>query len=379
MAKKKDVKEVQFDSLIVKSNKLIEAKYTLKLREQKILLYLISKIRMEDKDFKMYTLPIREFCEMMGMKGNPRYKDIKDATDGLQSKLLKIHKDNKIYSVSWLSLVVYNEREGTINMRFDPFLKPYLVQLTSEFTKYSLDTIIKMRSIYSIRLYEVLKQYLFVGTREIQISQIRDFFGLEESEYQRYPNLKQKAISVAVDEINKNSDILVSFTENKVGRKVDSLSFKIESKVIDPTPLFEDSTEQDTLISLFKDYNESLNEKTCQRWFLMANRIWDLNRKEELQDICIKSLNKTNIRNAVAFVTYILSEKVKLINEGKDHSLVFVDDSPNVSRETIRTEKLPKWFTDPEEEEENLDEDAEFQRQKRELEKSIRNRKEPVS
>jgi hypothetical protein len=49
------------EELIVKSNKLVEARYKLSLQEQKIILTMISKIGKNDEDFKIINFNVREF------------------------------------------------------------------------------------------------------------------------------------------------------------------------------------------------------------------------------------------------------------------------------------------------------------------------------
>ena len=58
------------DSYVVKSNDLIQkSRFKLSLQQQKVVLYLCSQIQQTDEDFRLYTIPIREFCQMCGIDG----------------------------------------------------------------------------------------------------------------------------------------------------------------------------------------------------------------------------------------------------------------------------------------------------------------------
>jgi hypothetical protein len=57
----------------VKSNDLIEARYRLSLQESHIVLWLISQIKPEDKDFKTHELSVSKFAEMLGISGESIY------------------------------------------------------------------------------------------------------------------------------------------------------------------------------------------------------------------------------------------------------------------------------------------------------------------
>lgn len=52
-------------NVITKSNILTEANNKLTATEQKIILYLVSKVRKNDSDFQTYTLPIKQFCDVI--------------------------------------------------------------------------------------------------------------------------------------------------------------------------------------------------------------------------------------------------------------------------------------------------------------------------
>jgi plasmid replication initiation protein len=75
--------------------------------------------------------------------------------------------------------VAYNESEGAIDIRFDPFLRPYLLELKKEFTSYKLENVIKLKSSYAIRIYELLMQYEKIRERTILLSDLRKMLGAE--------------------------------------------------------------------------------------------------------------------------------------------------------------------------------------------------------
>ena len=61
---------------IVKSNDLIQkSRFQLSLQEQKIILYLISKIKPTDMEFNEYTFEIYDFLKSVGWKAVVRATD----------------------------------------------------------------------------------------------------------------------------------------------------------------------------------------------------------------------------------------------------------------------------------------------------------------
>jgi len=88
----------------------------------------------------------------------------------------------------------------------------------------------KLRSIYSIRIYELLKQYQSIGKRTITIESLRKMLGIEPDEYKTYNNLKRKVIMVAHKEVNEKTDICFDYKEIKLSRKVNEIEFIVQKK-----------------------------------------------------------------------------------------------------------------------------------------------------
>lgn len=214
------------DKLVTKSNMLIEANYKLGVVEQKIILCLASNIQPTDSDFKTYTLPIKEFNKLLGLKGHAKYTELRKITKELMQKVFEVRINKKVIQVAWLSYVAYNESEGTIDIRFDPFLRPYLLELKREFTSYKLENVVKLKSSYAIRIYELLKQYEKLKERTFSLMDLRKILGAEDI-YPAYGNFKQRVLIPAQKELQKKTDINFKIEEIKIGRKVDKVKFII--------------------------------------------------------------------------------------------------------------------------------------------------------
>lgn len=370
--------------IIVKSNHLIEAKYKLSMREQKIILYLISKIEKNDDDLKLYRISVKDFNEMMGLKGSPKYAEIREITTELLKKVLEVKNGKTIYSFHWLSLVAYNEQEGTIDMRFDPILKPYLLDLKRDFTKLNLKHILLLKSGNSIRIYELLKQYLNIRERTIKITDLKLFLGLDENGYQMYSDFKRKVIMPSMKEINEKTDITFEFKEIKEGRKVAALRFFIYSKNLETQEVvsleepLDDPVFHEVKMILYKKGYE-LPIGIYQKWLHTSQKIWNESGAEELTALLEDALKKSTIQNHLAFVTYILNEKTNYMEAGKDHHQITVQ---NRYKEPVRSEQLPSWFLDQKENEQQelfLEDDPDFLKEKEKLEADLKSRKKKSS
>ena len=87
-----------------------------------------------------------------------------------------------------------------------------------------------MKSFYSIRLYELLKQYEKIGHRTFEIIDLKAILGIKDDEYLRYTHFKTRVLLTAQKEILKKTDIEFTFDEIKTGRVVSSIKFIIKKK-----------------------------------------------------------------------------------------------------------------------------------------------------
>ncbi|MFD1885124.1 replication initiation protein [Paenibacillus wenxiniae] len=217
------------NNLVTKSNNLIETPLKLGVVEMRIVIVLISTLSPHDDDFKPYRFKISEFAKMIGVKNKNIHQQIKDYTYSLMSQPFYLH-DN--LQVTWLASAEYFPGEGVVEVEFSPKLKPYLLQLKEKFTTYRLIDIIKLKSAYAMRIYELLKQYERIGSRTFTVQRLKELLGIED-QYPVYADFKKRVLVKAQQEINKHTDISFSFEEMKTGRKITEIKFLLSSKSAD--------------------------------------------------------------------------------------------------------------------------------------------------
>lgn len=208
----------------------MHSSYDLTLEEQKIILTLASMVRPEDEEFKLYKFKIGDFIKLLGIKNKSKYKSIPKVTKELMKKVFEIEEDTKLIQISWLSSVVYDKGLGYVELEFSPRLKPYMLKLNSMFTQYKLSNVLKMKSKYSPRIYELLKcnEYKKQGYTEISVLDLRHLLKIEDI-YPLYADFKKKVIVQSQKELEKLTDIKFEFEEVKTSRKVTSIKFYIHA------------------------------------------------------------------------------------------------------------------------------------------------------
>lgn len=220
--------EMRDNNLVVKSNELIQARYNLNLNEQKIILYAASLLDRDQERFNILQIQSSDFMKLLGTS-KFRYTEIRELVSELMKKQVYIKTDKSELVANWVSSIEYITREGIIELEFSEKLIPYLLQLKSKFTRYQLENILNLKGKYSIRLYELLKQYEKITKREFKLGELKRILFCENM-YNDFRNFDRVVLQVAQEEINEHTDISISYEKIKTGRKITSILFKIESK-----------------------------------------------------------------------------------------------------------------------------------------------------
>jgi len=212
------------------ANEFINLPQKLTLNQSRIFLYMVSQIKPTDTDVKKYRISFRELEKLIGgSKNSFSYQKVKELLKDLAQKTIVIGTDKNTERIThYIQSVDLDKFNGYVELEVDPKLKPYFLQLKAKYTKYDLINVIPLQSVYSVRLYELLKQYEGIHKRAFTIQQFREVLNLQS--YKLYGDIKRRVILQAQKEINELTDIKFSFEEIKDnGKKVVGLEFSIYS------------------------------------------------------------------------------------------------------------------------------------------------------
>jgi plasmid replication initiation protein len=333
------------NSLVVQSNELIEASYRLSLIEAKVILKIASMIKREDKVFDDYHISAKTLMKEINL-GERNYAELKKATEGLVSKTATLKESDGDLQISFLASAKHytkGVKKGMIRFRLDPGLKPYLLQLKKKFTSFRLENTLNLRSIYAIRIYELLKQYEAIKKRSIQLQDFREILGLKDTEYKLYGHFKTRIILPAQRELKKKTDLSFEFEEIKTGRSVTDIVFHIYP-----------NKEQEKLLDLFEDVLVRKMEKVVVFSLSKMRDIIERYNDEKIE-IALKYTKEKAAKNKEAYF-------IKLL---EDENFGLVEIEARKKREK-REEKENKEYIKREKEE------AEQQREKEEIKQYIK-------
>ena len=224
---------------VTKHNALIASSYRLSLMEIRIVLYGISLINPTTKEFPIsYKISISKFANIFQIKEDRLFSELKDVVikEFWERDFSYIDEKGKVVMRRWLTDIVYHDGEGHLEIFYNPNIKKMLHNLQDHFTSYYLDRVKGLKSMYSIRVYELcimeyskLKVYNKVVEFSIKISYLRDLLGLE-TKYKYFRDIRLFVLEKAKKEINKQTDIKIDYKVEKVGRTPYEIEFSVKLK-----------------------------------------------------------------------------------------------------------------------------------------------------
>lgn len=213
--------------VVVQSNELIEASYSLNLNGKRLLLLAISKINPNGMPSKTtplsFTISASDFVEAYPETVENAYRDLKRGAKELSSKVVTFRSKTANYkTLNLTDSVEYLETEGKLILTFGYSISHHLLNLVSQFTQFDLLSVRKLSSIYSIRLFELLAQYRGTGFKVETLDNLRFSLCIK---YERYADLKRFVIQKAVDELNAKSSFKITYEPVRTGKAVTAVKF----------------------------------------------------------------------------------------------------------------------------------------------------------
>ncbi|WP_218563981.1 RepB family plasmid replication initiator protein [Moraxella caprae] len=229
----------------MKHNAFVEANYDLDLVANRVLLLAIINARQISDDVQTalgqeIVITAKQYMDCFGVNKSAAY-------EALRNGLEMLYRAEFTYN----EIVANGEFKGTIEKRSYRFLQgkvetdncsyialhfsnvvaPLVIGLQNRFTAYEIEQIGKLQSKYALRLYELAISKKGLGKKfTITLLELRKKLGVLPDEFERMDNFKRKVLDKSVNEINKHTDIVLSYEQEKEGRSIVGFIFSFEFK-----------------------------------------------------------------------------------------------------------------------------------------------------
>ena len=212
-------------------NRVTECFKSMSVDEKRILIMASPVARNIDAtEQDSILISAQQFAEECGIKVNSAYKQIELASKKLVDRSFSYtnEKGKKVYS-NWVIDATYED--AGVNLRFTSVVLMMLKILDkyNPYTRYKKDVVLKLKKDYSIDFYHLAKKSEKLGSFELTIDSMFIEFGLPES-YRDLRNLKRRVLKDPIDEINKYTDIDLTYEPIKKGRSVVAFKFTVREK-----------------------------------------------------------------------------------------------------------------------------------------------------
>ena len=227
------------EQVVAMANDMVKGVSKLTLMEAKLLRLLIMQIKPNDTDLAPFRIGVSELADLLQIDRSNVYREADRMTTHLMREIVQIGDGNPKHAYKKFQWVSYCEYDGagTIWIRLHPQLQPYLIGLQKWYTQYRIEDIIGFRSVYSIRLYELIALSLrgqkphgnVVTEIYLSMDDIRAATGTADK-YERVSSFRAKVIETALQDINERSGYHVEYRVCKAGKRVDGFYFSIQSQ-----------------------------------------------------------------------------------------------------------------------------------------------------
>lgn len=231
---------------ILKSNRLIEGSYKFTTSENRLVDLALMKLEviMLDKNlsaeevaalikkaqFEEITIYVSDYKKEYNIKNNTVYEELAKSANRLLKRQLVYSEKGRLIKKNWAITCIFNDDENSISIQFHPDLIADLLMFKGCYTRFDFDVRKYIKSFYTCRIYELLKQYETYGTRTFTLEKLRFLLGIDDNEYPLWSNIRQSVILPAVEGINKKLDLYVEWESSGAKRKVENVSFKFRKQ-----------------------------------------------------------------------------------------------------------------------------------------------------
>lgn len=217
--------------IVKKSNALARAQWQPQsIWEPRIVALVASKVQESDDDFLTYRIPVSELTGVSdeNLRGN-QYRDIERSIANLGKATIRIegNKPRNFRQYSIFSMCGYED--GYLIAEFHPDLKPHFLNLKAQFTAYNLYDYLKLPSIYSQRIFEILKSWSNMPEFVISILELHKILETPESFRKDFRNFRIRVLEKAYKDIHKKTSLRFEWEPVKTGRSVGAIRFLFAS------------------------------------------------------------------------------------------------------------------------------------------------------
>lgn len=214
--------------VVKKHNELVRSKINISnVDGSRILANLIACVRHDDTEFKdTYRVTVKDFMADTSGRG---YTNMKAMCRELAKATAEIEEPDPDGPHPYLRLYTFfssiTYRKGVIEARFNWEMKPLLLDLRRCFTQYNLMEYLTLPSIYSQRLFEILKSWANTPEVILSVAELNRLLDTPDSFRKDFAAFRRFVLQKAHKDIHEKTSLHFEWEPVKAGRSVEAIRF----------------------------------------------------------------------------------------------------------------------------------------------------------
>jgi len=288
-------KKLPKNAIVAKDNALIEKMAGFNLQELRLIAFCVAHLDSREgaTNEKKTTAKVSDLTHIFPMDENCAYTVIDNAIRNIGKKPMEFNDGKKLYLWSWFSEITYEKGAGKFEFTFNSKIEPFLLGLKEKLSMYRLYEV-PFKSSLTWLLFENLNSYLFRGRWTVELDDLRKLLGVA-GKYPRWVDFKKRCIDGPLVEINKDTNLSVTYSKVKTVRTVTAVTFHLskkqadqpEDKIIDVDNPIEYIYESLLSVGVKKGHADTILK-------LLAQSDKNVQIREKIDSILKRSKGKTN-------------------------------------------------------------------------------------
>ena len=210
--------------IVKKSNQLARAAWPAQsVFEPRLVALVASRVTVEDEDFKEYKIPIDE---LFREDGGETIKRVEAVSDSLQSRVITIPDEDGWTKYNVFMKSKFSASERCIIAQFHPDLKTHYLALKGHFTQYALFEFLLLPSVYSQRIFEILKSWQpSYPEITLPLQELYEQLDVPDSHKKDFGNFRKRVLVQAHRDIHRHTSLRYEWEPIKRGRSVVGVRF----------------------------------------------------------------------------------------------------------------------------------------------------------
>lgn len=165
LEKKEKGKQNTQRDMVSRSNVLIESKSSTSLFERKLLNIAIAKAAIVDGEL-IASVSTKDIKNYLHISGNSIYTRLKEASKETLGHVVSIEDEGQENFIMFNVVNKCEYRDGVFTTRFTKEMKPHIYNLKKDYTRMSLDVLCSFKSLFTTRIYEILRTQYYRFEKE---------------------------------------------------------------------------------------------------------------------------------------------------------------------------------------------------------------------